>query len=230
MDSVIPFYTPCCWLTYPSLTVDRDTLICLEATLTNWELTTEDSSHNSCHVFRSRCPRLRGNADTNGRWVRPSYKMRLFNRNHWTLESTGNDTWPNDVQLYQPYEVEQILINDNASCLAVQAFLRMTRLEFAVEMRANAEHMSPTGESETGLPNTQKATFWLTGSIVLFLLKRKTLLWWDFFCREAAIHTSKQLRHIRIGSHRQLCCQQGKDNLFNVLETKKCVRVKVDWC
>ena len=58
----------------------------------------------------------------------------------------GNDTWPSDAQLYQPYEVEQILINDNASCLAVQAFLRMTRLEFAVEMRANAEHMSPTGE------------------------------------------------------------------------------------
>lgn len=62
------------------------------------------------------------------------------------IQMAGNDTWPSDAQLYQPYEVEQILINDNASCLAVQAFLRMTRLEFAVEMRANAEHMSPTGK------------------------------------------------------------------------------------
>merc|ERR1711872_966974 len=62
------------------------------------------------------------------------------------IQMAGNDSWPSDVQLYQPFEVEQILINDNASCLAVQAFLHMTRLEFAVEMRANAEHMSPTGK------------------------------------------------------------------------------------
>ena len=58
----------------------------------------------------------------------------------------GSDSWPSDAQLYQPFEVEQILLNDNASCLAVQAFLNMTRLDFAVEMRANAEHMSPNGK------------------------------------------------------------------------------------
>merc|ERR1712029_387094 len=63
------------------------------------------------------------------------------------IQMAGNDTWPSDVQLYQPFEVEQILINDNASCLAVQAFLHMARLDFAVEMRANAEHMSPTKTS-----------------------------------------------------------------------------------
>jgi len=62
------------------------------------------------------------------------------------IQMQGSDSWPSDAQLYQPFEVEQILLNDNASCLAVQAFLNMTRLDFAVEMRANAEHMSPNGK------------------------------------------------------------------------------------
>ena len=64
----------------------------------------------------------------------------------YSLFILGSDSWPSDAQLYQPFEVEQILLNDNASCLAVQAFLNMTRLEFTVEMRANAEHMSPNGK------------------------------------------------------------------------------------
>jgi len=62
------------------------------------------------------------------------------------IELGGGDPWPVDAQLYQPFEVEQILLNDNASCLAVQAYLHMLKLDFNVEMRANAEHMSPSGK------------------------------------------------------------------------------------
>ena len=35
---------------------------------------------------------------------------------------------------------------DNASCLAVQAFLHMAALDFTIEMRSNAENMSPSGK------------------------------------------------------------------------------------
>ena len=51
-----------------------------------------------------------------------------------------------DAVLYQPYEVEQILLPDNAACLSVQAFLHMANLEFTIEQRTNAEHMSPSGK------------------------------------------------------------------------------------
>ena len=47
--------------------------------------------------------------------------------------------------MYQPYEVEQILLPDNANCLAVQAYLKMCNLPFTIEPRSNAEYMSPNG-------------------------------------------------------------------------------------
>jgi len=50
------------------------------------------------------------------------------------------------VKLFQPYEVEQILLPDNANCLSVQAFLKMCGLDFEVEARSNAEYMSPSGK------------------------------------------------------------------------------------
>lgn len=55
------------------------------------------------------------------------------------------EEWPADAKLFQPYDVEQILLPDNASCLAVQTFLRMCKLPFTVENRSNAEFMSPSG-------------------------------------------------------------------------------------
>ncbi|XP_021940906.1 metaxin-2-like isoform X2 [Zootermopsis nevadensis] len=66
------------------------------------------------------------------------------------LELGGNsipahEPWPQDVKLFQPYEVEQILLPDNANCLAVQTFLKMCGLDFEVEQRSNAEYMSPSG-------------------------------------------------------------------------------------
>ena len=60
--------------------------------------------------------------------------------------TSAQEPWPNDVKLYQPYEVEQILLPDNAHCLAVQAFLKMCKLSYQTELRGNAEHMSPSGE------------------------------------------------------------------------------------
>jgi len=62
------------------------------------------------------------------------------------LELGAHEPWPKDVKLYQPYEVEQILLPDNANCLAVQAFLRMCNLDFEIVSRANAEFMSPSGK------------------------------------------------------------------------------------
>lgn len=38
------------------------------------------------------------------------------------------EPWNNDAQLYQPYEAEQILLAENASCLAVKAFLNVNIL------------------------------------------------------------------------------------------------------
>lgn len=62
-----------------------------------------------------------------------------------TLELGAQEPWPLDVQLFQPYEVEQVLLPDNAACLSVQAFLHMAGLDFTIEMRSNAENMSPSG-------------------------------------------------------------------------------------
>ncbi|XP_076241086.1 metaxin-2 isoform X2 [Calliopsis andreniformis] len=61
------------------------------------------------------------------------------------LELGAQEPWPLSITLYQPYEVEQILLPDSANCLAVQAFLKMCGLEFQIVLRRNAEYMSPSG-------------------------------------------------------------------------------------
>lgn len=63
-----------------------------------------------------------------------------------SLELGAGEPWPQDAALFQPYEVEQILLPDNAATLSVQAFLHMAGLDFLVEMRSNAESMSPSGK------------------------------------------------------------------------------------
>ncbi|XP_046683165.1 metaxin-2-like [Homalodisca vitripennis] len=60
-------------------------------------------------------------------------------------EVGANEPWPEDVKLFQPFETEQILLPDNASCLSVQAFLRMCNLKYEVVYKKNAENMSPSG-------------------------------------------------------------------------------------
>ncbi|XP_052866836.1 metaxin-2 [Anopheles cruzii] len=59
--------------------------------------------------------------------------------------------WPRDAVLYQPYEEEQILLAENASCLAVRTYFKMLKLPVALEQRANAEFISPGGK-RTKLP------------------------------------------------------------------------------
>lgn len=70
----------------------------------------------------------------------------LITLHNCNLIFLAQEPWPNDVKLYQPYAVEQILLPDNANCLAVQAFLHMCGLPFQIEHRANAEFMSPSGK------------------------------------------------------------------------------------
>ncbi|XP_064371064.1 metaxin-2 isoform X3 [Dromaius novaehollandiae] len=56
------------------------------------------------------------------------------------------EPWPENAALYQQLKEEQILLSDNASSLAVQAFLQMCNLPVRVVCRANAEYMSPSGK------------------------------------------------------------------------------------
>ncbi|XP_043853158.1 metaxin-2 [Dromiciops gliroides] len=58
----------------------------------------------------------------------------------------ATEPWPEDATLYQQLKGEQILLSDNASSLAVQAFLQMCELPIKVVCRANAEYMSPSGK------------------------------------------------------------------------------------
>ncbi|CAG5120972.1 unnamed protein product [Candidula unifasciata] len=58
----------------------------------------------------------------------------------------ASEPWPDDVILYQQYQVEQITLPDYAQCLAVETFLHMCGLRFRVEQRTNAEEMSPSGK------------------------------------------------------------------------------------
>ncbi|ESO00655.1 hypothetical protein HELRODRAFT_82800, partial [Helobdella robusta] len=54
--------------------------------------------------------------------------------------------WPEDVKLFQPFEVDQILMNEFANCLSVKTFLNMADLKYQIELRSNAEFMSPSRE------------------------------------------------------------------------------------
>lgn len=66
-------------------------------------------------------------------------------------ETIASQPWPQVAYLYQPYEEEQILLAEHASCLAVRTYLTMLNLPFKVDQRANAEFMSPGGK-RTKLP------------------------------------------------------------------------------
>lgn len=57
---------------------------------------------------------------------------------------TAHEPLVQPLLLYQPHEVEQILLPDNANCLAVQALFRMCDLDFEVKPKWNTEYMSPT--------------------------------------------------------------------------------------
>lgn len=62
------------------------------------------------------------------------------------VQRIGETPWPDNVQLFQPYEVGQILMTDFARCLSVKTYLNMLGLKFQTELRHNAEYMSPSGK------------------------------------------------------------------------------------
>ncbi|CAH1773806.1 unnamed protein product [Owenia fusiformis] len=61
------------------------------------------------------------------------------------VELGASEPWPDNVCLFQPYENKQILLPDAASCVSVRTFLNMCGLKYTVELRNNAENMSPSG-------------------------------------------------------------------------------------
>ena len=79
-----------------------------------------------------------------------------------TSKFSASEPWPGDVQLFQPFEVEQVLLLDNANILAVQSFLNMANLEYTIEMRANAEHMSPSGKISLSISQAKPLFFLLS--------------------------------------------------------------------
>lgn len=62
------------------------------------------------------------------------------------------------IVIHQPYEAEQILLAENASCLAVKTYLKMLNRDFSVKSTANAEFMAPSGK-RTKLPVVQIGAF-----------------------------------------------------------------------
>ncbi|XP_055374276.1 metaxin-2 [Condylostylus longicornis] len=73
-------------------------------------------------------------------------------------EAIAREPWPDDSLLYQPFDAEQILLAEQASCLAVKAYLKMCKLPFNVRSSANAEFMSPGGRM-TKLPFIKAGEF-----------------------------------------------------------------------
>lgn len=101
------------------------------------------------------------------------------------------EDWAADTKLYMPYDVEQILLADNANCLAVQTFLKICNLPYKVEFRKNAEFMSPTGKS--------------LSQFLYFLL----LLIFGLH-RSSTIHSVWQILDTRARSYCDFCQQQSK--------------------
>ncbi|KAI1280853.1 Metaxin-2 [Halotydeus destructor] len=83
------------------------------------------------------------------------------------VELGAAEPWSEDTKLFQPFEVEQILLPDNASSRSVQAFLNFCSLNYQVDMRSNAEQMSPSGH----IPFIKCGQFVLSemGTIVSFV-------------------------------------------------------------
>jgi Glutathione S-transferase N-terminal domain len=102
------------------------------------------------------------------------------------------EDWAPDTKLFMPYDVEQILLADNANCLAVQTFLKICNLPYKVEFRKNAEFMSPTGKSPL-------SPSWFSPE----LIKSKIF-------RTSAIHSVWQILDTRARSHCDVCQQQSK--------------------
>ncbi|XP_052804251.1 metaxin-2-like [Mya arenaria] len=62
------------------------------------------------------------------------------------VELGATERWPDNVKLFQQYQVEQITFPDYAACLSVKTYLHMCGLNFTTELKINAEEMSPSGK------------------------------------------------------------------------------------
>ncbi|KAM6200742.1 metaxin-2 isoform 2-T2 [Sarcoramphus papa] len=101
------------------------------------------------------------------------------------------EPWPENAVLYQQLKDEQILLSDNASSLAVQAFLQMCNLPIRVVCRANAEYMSPSGKVPFIHVGNQVVSE--LGPIVQFVKAKLYLQWCDDV-------TVEEITHPRYGS------------------------------
>ena len=61
------------------------------------------------------------------------------------VEIGASERWPGDASFFQPYQVEQVTLPDYSNCLAVRTFLNMCGLKYDLQLRTNAEEMSPSG-------------------------------------------------------------------------------------
>lgn len=68
------------------------------------------------------------------------------------------ENWSENASLYEPYESEQVLLAENASCLSVKVYLKMCGLPYRLESCINAEFMTPGGRL-TKLPILQVGSF-----------------------------------------------------------------------
>ncbi|KAK0166006.1 hypothetical protein PV328_004468 [Microctonus aethiopoides] len=121
------------------------------------------------------------------------------------LELGAHEPWPQAIKLYQPFEVEQILLPDNANCLAVQAFLHMCNLEYQIEPRKNAEFMSPSGR----VPFIQCGAFLISDfdNIVRFIGNKGTALSHDLSPDEKAdMRAYMSLINNGLGNAEQYVC------------------------
>lgn len=62
----------------------------------------------------------------------------------YQVQMAEKDKWPTDTILYQPYQVEQVTLPDYSNCIAVRTFLNMCVLQYDLQLRTNAEEMSPS--------------------------------------------------------------------------------------
>lgn len=69
---------------------------------------------------------IMGNFDKNN-WINKSFYCISLNVILFNLLYTAEEPWCPDTKLYQPYEAEQILLAENASCLAAKAYLNVNQ-------------------------------------------------------------------------------------------------------
>ncbi|PIK56834.1 putative metaxin-2 [Apostichopus japonicus] len=50
-----------------------------------------------------------------------------------------------ELELYQPFQKDQITLPEEVQCMAVKTLLHMCKIPFSLRLRANAENMSPSG-------------------------------------------------------------------------------------